>query len=230
MDPRGGSVETETVNLLNGPNINIFQALTSAAIFWILHRNQSEVPFTITLSWKRKLNSSSTAALESVSKRKNDFDPFTECGRRKALGIALGEIHIAGDEPMKFEILSSKKQQSSCTLFGVFVAETTQTSARAHSPRAYSEGDAFSKFMDKEQEIKDAVISAFGLDPVYCSKFTFTVKMTRSTSISPAERVRLVLDTLRDFKVPVNVVFVVRNHMNSSLRRNRKVTAESIVK
>merc|ERR1719295_430770 len=176
---------------------NILRALTSAAIFWILHRNQTEVPFTITLSWTKKGDSSPTAALEAKSVTKGDLNPFCQCGRRTALAIALGEINVVDGESMKFEILSSQKQQSSCTLCGVFLSENT-VNARA---RAQTEGDTFSNFMDREREIDEAVISAFDLDPVYCSKFIFTVKMTRSSSTSPEERAKLALDILREFKV-----------------------------
>ena len=139
---------------------NIFRALTSAVIFWILHRNQSEVPFTITLSWTKKGKTPPTAALEAASVMNGDLDPFTQCGRRKKLAETFGEINVIDGKTMKFEILSSKKQQSSCILSGVFVAEHTMN-ARA---RAQTEGDAFSNFMDREREIKEAVIQHIALN------------------------------------------------------------------
>ena len=192
---------------------NILRALTSAAIFWILHRNQTEVPFTINLSWKKKGSSSHTAVLEAASVTKGDLDPFTQCGRREALAIALGEINVIDGKSMKFEILSSQKQQSSCTLCGVFLSEHT-VKARA---RAQTEGDVFSNFMDREREIEEAVISAFDLDPVYCSKFIFTVKMTRSTATSPAERAKLALDILREFKVSAEAISTVESQIKRAI-------------
>ena len=192
---------------------NISRSLTSAAIFWILHRNQSEVPFTITLSWTKKGDSSLSAPLEATAVTKVKSDPFSQCGRRKALAKSLGEINVVDGESMKFEILSSQKQQSSCTLCGVFLSENT-VSARA---RAQTEGDSFSNFMDREREIEEAVIRALDLDPKYCSEFKFTVRISRSTAISPAERAKLALDGLREFKVPADVISMVKTQINKAM-------------
>ena len=41
------------------------------------------------------------------------------------------------------------------------------------------------------------------------------MKITRSISISPAQRVRLALDTLRDFNVPKDMLIAVREHINN---------------
>ena len=192
---------------------NILRALTSAVIFWILHRNQSEVPFTINISWTKKENSSPTAPLEATAVTKNDLDPFHRCGRRMALSIALGQINVVDGKSTKFEIMSSEKQQSSCTLCGVFLSENT-VNARA---RAQREGDVFSNFMDREREIEETVISAFDLDPIYCSKFNFTVKMARSTGTSPEERVNLVLDILRECKVSADFISKVQDEINNAM-------------
>ena len=198
---------------------NIFLALTSAVIFWILHRNQSEVPFTITLSWTKQGNRSPSAPLEAASLTKNELDPFSQCGRRKALAEALGAINVFDGKSMKFEILSSEKQQSSCTLSGVYLSEHT-VKARA---RAQTEGDVFSNFMDRESEIEEAVISAFDLDPVYCSKFKFTVKMYRSTASSPEERAKLALDILREFKVSAEAISTVESQINRAIANETDV-------
>ena len=121
---------------------------------------------------------------------------------------------------MKFEVLSSKKQQSSATLFGVLVTEQS-VSSRA---RAMSEGDAFSSFMDRARQIEDAVITAFALDYGYCTKFRFSVTITRSTSISPTERMRLILDGLRGFNVSKDIVVAAQKQMNEALKgRESKV-------
>ena len=204
---------------------NILRALTSAAIFWILHRNQTEVPFTINLSWKKKGSSSHTAVLEAASVTKGDLDPFTQCGRREALAIALGEINVIDGKSMKFEILSSQKQQSSCTLCGVFLSEHT-VKARA---RDQTEGDVFSNLMDREREIEEAVISSFDLDPVYCSKFMFTVTMTRSTATSPGERAKLALDILREFKVSADVISMAESQINRAMANETDIGSNNSI-
>ena len=204
---------------------NILRALTSAAIFWILHRNQTEVPFTITLSWTKNGKSSPSAPLEATSVTKNELDPYTQCGRRKALAKSLGEINVIDGKSMKFEILSSEKQQSSCTLCGVFLSEQT-VNARAH---AQTVGDVFSNLMDREREIEEAVINAFDLDPVYCSKFNFTVNMTRSNATSPEETIKLVLDILRHWKVSADFISKVQDEMNKAMAAKTDINRMSNV-
>ena len=181
---------------------NILMALMSAAVFWILHRNQADIPFTITLSWNKRSNS-------PISVSKKDLDPFSQCGRRKKLAKSLGEIAVVDDKPLEFEILSTKKQTSGCTLFGVFVAD--------QSTNAMSRSDTFSDFMDREQEIKNAVMTAFGLKSDFGRYFAFRVSIARSTHTSRAERAKLAVDTLRDFKVPKGMVSAVRKHINAIL-------------
>ena len=198
---------------------NILRTLTSAVIFWILHRNQTEVPFTITLSWTKKVNSSLSAPLEATSLTTNELDPFSRCGRRKKLAKSLGEINVVDGKSIKFEILSSETQQSSCTLCGVFLSEQT-VNARA---RAQTTGDTFSNFMDRERQIEEAVISALDLDPVYCSKFQFTVKMTRSTATSPGERAKLILDILREFHVSADVLSMVKTHIDREIQSSTDI-------
>ena len=78
-------------------------------------------------------------------------------------------------------------------------------------------GDVFAMIMDQQQQIKDAVISAFRFDPVFCSEFKFTVSVTRSISTSPEERAGLILDGLREFKVPKDFISAAQQHLTRSL-------------
>ena len=187
---------------------NVLNVVMSLAIFYILHRNQVETPFTLNVSW-RKQGDELIDALDEASRGKSDLDPLTQCGRRRKLAVLLGQINVGTPDPLKFEILSSSKHESGCTLSAVFVSEQT-ASTRA---RARSEGDIFARFLEQEEQIKEAVITAFELDPVYTEKFAFSVSITRTTSVSPAERAKLTVDGLRFFKVSKDVISAARQQM-----------------
>ena len=83
--------------------------------------------------------------------------------------------------------------------------------------------------MDREREIEEAVISAFDLDPVYCSKFIFTVKKARSISTSPGQKAKLALDILREFKVPTDVIFMVKTHFNGAIMFPTDISSTGII-
>lgn len=182
----------------------------SMVVFHILHRNQVDIPFTVNISWTKL----------SRTENNGNLDPFNQCGRMKLLAECFGQIKVVDDKPMKFEILSAKKQQSGATLFGVFVAEQSLNSR----VRAQSEGDAFSTFMEREMEIKEAVLNAFELGPVFCSKFRFTVSITRSTTISPEERMQITLDGLREFKVSKSIIAAAQEQVARALQQSATST------
>ena len=129
---------------------NILLAMMSAAVFWILHRNQEDIPFTITLKWKAVHSS-----IISTSNSAQNLNPFTQCGQRYTLSQLLGKIPVKG-ELLQFEILSSTEESSGCLLSGVFVSE--------QSIGAESEDDLFSEFIAKQTDIQNAVKEAFKLD------------------------------------------------------------------
>ena len=84
---------------------NVLNVVMSMAIFYILYRNQREIPFTINLSWSKQ-GDELIDALEAASKSEVDLDPSTQCGRRRKLRASLSRINVGTPEPLKFEILS----------------------------------------------------------------------------------------------------------------------------
>ena len=204
---------------------NLLNTVFSVIVFFILHRNQVEIPFTLNVSWSKKHNKLQTAlavaleeaqqiqndhvdALESASRGKRDLDPFTQCGRRKELSKLLSQINVDNEKPLKFEITASKKDESRCTLFGVFV--TRKDSSRA---LVRTRNHQFESFMDRELQIKEAVISAFKLDPEYTDQFVFSVSITQTSSVSSSDRAKLGVDGLRHFKVTKDIISAIRQEM-----------------
>lgn len=70
-------------------------------------------------------------------------------------------------------------------------------------------------------------MTAFGFGLEFRRQFTFHIAITRTTSMSRAERAELAVDTLRDFKVPKAVVSAARKHMDKAL--GETVTEEAVV-
>ena len=172
-------------------------AFMSAAVFWILHRNQADVPFTITLKWKQK----------ATSKSEKKLNPYSRCGRRKKLAKLLGKIPVKG-ELLKFEILSSTEQSSGCLLSGVFVSE--------QSIGAETDDDLFSEFLGKSGEIEDAVMEAFKLKD-FTVHFDFDIVVARSSQTSPAKRLEVTVEGMRYFNVSDDVVMALQRQMSMEL-------------
>jgi len=200
---------------------NILMAIVSTIVFHILHRKHMDIPFTINILWRRKLaqgglsplSLSHTLSLESPSVGTDALDPYYECGRRSKLAELLGQMNLGGGKPMKFEILSSKQQQSGAILFGVFVAEQST---------AANEGDLFADLVDpeNEREIKKAVIKALELGSMYGAKFVFKICISRTIHISVRERAKLILNGLRDFKAPPDLMSAVQQLTNQAIHRS----------
>merc|ERR1712130_94085 len=66
-------------------------------------------------------------------------------------------------------------------------------------------------------------MSAFELAQI-CSKFMFTISVTRSTKTSPAEQAELVLDGLRELRVSKNAISLVQRELNELLVAEEGVT------
>ena len=188
--------------------LNILMAFMSAAVFWILHRNHADVPFTITLKWKQRTS----------SKLQKKLNPYSQCGRRKKLAKLLGKIPVKG-EMLKFEILSSTEQSSGCLLSGVFLSE--------QSIAAESEDELFSEFMGKQTEIQDAVMEAFKLT-AFAAHFDFDIVITRSSQMSPEKRLQLIVDGMRYFKVSDDVVLSAHTQMKTALTTGDVVVEDAI--
>ena len=191
--------------------INILMCIMNAAVFYVLHRKQTDTPFTILVSWKRKghgQDAQHAMMLEKVTKRKNDgLDPFCRCGHRKYLSFLLTRC-ASNDGSLKCQVAASKKLESGCMLFGVFVSDPS------------AEAGAVSNFMrTQKQKIHDEVMKAFGFHPKYSDEFDFKVVM-RSTISSGAARARLASDTLRDFDVPKALRTQVQEHLDEALGRD----------
>merc|ERR1719295_1318680 len=185
---------------------NILLAMMNAAVFLILHRNQVDIPFTIMISWRMK----------TPSGIQQELDPFAQCGKRKNLAKLLGEIDLGDDEPLKFEILSSNKMTTGCLLHGVMASN--------REGAAQISGGKFSDFMARKRQIDDAVMRAFGFDQQYRSQFAFKISISRMTATSRAERVKLAIQTLREFKVGKDVISEAQQQMDTQLYRSRSVT------
>merc|ERR1719295_858364 len=190
---------------------NILLAMMNAAVFLILHRNQVDIPFTIMISWRMKTPSGITG-----EQNMTELDPFAQCGKRKNLAKLLSEIDLGDDKPLKFEILSSNKMTTGCLLHGV--------RASNREGAAQISGGKFSDFMARKQQIDDAVIRAFGFDQHYRSQFAFKISISRTTSTSRVERVKLAIQTLREFKVEKDVISVAQQQMDVQLYRSGSVT------
>ena len=186
---------------------NIVRAIMTAAVFWILHRNQVDVPFTVTLEWRQKLSANTPS-----SKSQSNLDPFSKCGRRKKLAKLFSKIPVKG-ETLKFEILSSTEQSSGCLLSGVFVSE--------QSIGAESEDDLFSEFVGKRTEIENAVMEAFKLND-FVSQWHFDISIARSSKTSPRQRFRLTMEALQYFNVSEAVVATVESEMERTIVERSK--------
>ena len=197
---------------------NILRAIMTAAVFWILHRNQVDVPFTVTLEWRQK----HTANTPTTSKSQTNLDPFSKCGRRKKLAKLFGKIPVKGDT-LKFEILSSTEQSSGCLLSGVFVSE--------QSIGAESEDDLFSEFVGKRTEIENAVMEAFKLND-FVAQWHFNISIARSSKTSPRQRFRLTMEALQYFDVSAAVVSAAESEMERAIRERsrsrQKATVDSL--
>ena len=139
---------------------NILLCIMTSVVFYLLHRNEAEVPFTILISWTPTCSPSGAGVWRKEAVQpKGGLDPYNQCGRRDALGELLGEITLGDGESFKFEILASKKVDSGCLLFGTMVCSQIAVDC-----------GVFSKFMEKEPQIRAAVLTAFELDPVFVNK------------------------------------------------------------
>ena len=165
------------------------------------------------ISWKKNPH----GGLEIIGKQSNnELDPFAKCGKRKNLANLLGEIDLGDDEPLKFEILSSKKTTTGCLLCGVMAADKQCA--------AQMTGGKFHDFMARKEKIDDVVMTAFGFDQKYRSQFVFKITITRTNETSRAERAKLAIQTLREFKVGKEVISVAQQQMDAELCRSRSVT------
>merc|ERR1712228_90515 len=75
----------------------------------------------------------------------------------------------------------------------------------------------FSQFLAKKEEITEAVHEAFELGAKFADQLTFTVSIKRTVSTSPEKHVQLILDKLRDFETPDDIVFATKRHLQSVL-------------
>ena len=180
---------------------NILLCIMTSVVFYLLHRNEAEVPFTILVSWTPTGSLSGAGAWRKEAVQpKGGLDPYNQCGRRDALGELLGEITLGDGESFKFEILASKKVDSGCLLFGTMVCSQIAVDC-----------GVFSKFMEKEDQIRAAVLTAFELDPVFVNKFNFTMTVSKSTESSATDRVQSAIETLRSLDASPDILSLVQS-------------------
>ena len=168
---------------------NVMMNILTAAVYIVLHRNESELKFNILVSWSGKLqNVSSTeyahSAIQSV-------DPFLRTGRRVSLAKKLALINYGGSKTVRFEIMAAKKQIDSYTLYGVMQFDEGSESAAA----------LLANFMEKVDDILDAIISAFGYYPDFTDHLDFQIEVSQSETSSRADKVKLVSDLLTELGV-----------------------------
>merc|ERR1712228_979039 len=96
-------------------------AIVSTIVFHILHRNEEDTPFTITILWRRK------GSVPPKGGSKKNADPFNQCAKRRKLAKVMSEMTVTDGNPMKFEILSTKKQTAGAIVFGVLKTEQNAT-------------------------------------------------------------------------------------------------------
>ena len=190
---------------------NILLSIMNAVIFYILYRNQKETAFTILLSWSPKQSRCQPMIREKG--QKSDLNPFLRCGQRRYLSILLGRILLSVDETVKFEILSSKRLEGGCLLHGVCVLDNS-IAARALRE---SDGSTFEHFMTQQNKIKDAVMKAFSLDAEYTDLYTFSVNISETAQSTRSEKVKLVINGLKELKVSSNAISIVQRDLDETV-------------
>lgn len=190
---------------------NIVMAIMTSAVFWILHRDQTETPFVLSISWK----------LRKGLKSKSDLNPAAHCGLRKKLQKLMGQITVNG-KALKFEVLSTVQQHLSCVLYGVFVSEHSLQS----KVRAMSGGSDFDEFLKRKKAIRRAVLEAFGLDAEFQKRFDFKVSVSSASKTSPKEMFGLAMRALQYFDVPQDLVSGTSDHIESVLRQRELAQKE----
>ena len=186
---------------------NILQAIMSVVVFYILYRNQVDIPFTITILWKK------TARTLGAGTNDKELSPFSRCGRRSKLAQLLGRIDLGDAESLKFEVLTSTKLTSGCLLYCTM--RSTQDAA------VQVVGGKFDDFTARKQAIDDAVMRAFGFGPEYLCRFAFNIAVTRSTASSLEQRVKWTIATLIECKIPEDAISAIQRQMDSVLEAQR---------
>ena len=168
---------------------NVMMNMLTASVHIVMHRNVSELKFNILVSWSRKRQNVSAA--EYSKSAVHGADPFLRTGRRVTLAKKLSLINFRGSKSVHFEMLAAKKQNESHALYGVMQFDKENESAAT----------ILGSFMDKRQEILDAIISAFGYYPDFTDHLDFQIEVSQSEASSRADKVKLVSDLLTELGV-----------------------------
>ena len=98
-------------------------------------------------------------------------DPSSRFGRRERLEDQLLAINYGGETSIEFEIVASKQMKQNCFLYGVIHVDGDQDAAN----------ETLLYFLDKQQEIRLAVIEAFEFGDFPDLKFEIEI----SSNFSP---------------------------------------------
>ena len=213
---------------------NILLSVMTVIVFRILNRNQRETPFTILVSWKEK-DSVADQGIERVptlmAEEKKDLDPYYRCGRRKALAKLLGQItRDQGDaEAVKFEIMASVKKDGGCLLHGVYITDNSvavavrretmsarrESLSRSHSvSMSMNMASPMTEFMTQRNQIEKAVFTAFKLDQQFRDLYVFKVTVSEIAQTTRDEKVKLILNGLKDLKVSRKTMAAVKDEIS----------------
>merc|ERR550525_1389848 len=149
----------------------------TAAVGFTLHRNQSESNFSIRLSWNHRAQSSSSKRIVNllVNEPSNPsssraLNPLSQIGRRKSLKKELSRIDFTGSKSTSFEILAAERKNDGCVIHGVMQFDANSESSAG----------SFANFMEKREEILEAVIKAFDYRPDFENEFIFRIEIFQS--------------------------------------------------
>ena len=168
---------------------NVTMNILTAAVHIILHRSINESKFTILVSWSPQQRVSLSLALSKSAVR--ILDPFSRTGRRRTLAKQLGLIQFGGSKSVHFDIMASEKKKDCYALYGVMHFDEQNESA----------AELLAKFMEKEQEILDAIISAFGYYPRFTDQFQFDLEVSRSQISPRADKAKVISDLMLELGV-----------------------------
>ena len=170
---------------------NVMMNILTAAVFFVLHRNQNDSKFQILVSWSAKMGSVQLGGNLSMTRpqaTKPNLDPFSRTGRRKTLAKELDLIKFTGSNSAKFEITASERHSEGYVLYGVMQFDAGNQSASA----------LLATFMQKENEILGAIISAFGYSPDFTNQFDFHIGVSHFDVSSREDKVKMVSNLLTE--------------------------------
>jgi len=177
---------------------NILTSILTTVVHIVLYREYTEVKFDIVLSWKRRAVSSQSPLAECT------LYPLQRTGRRLRLRNELKLTNYSGEKNVTFEIVASQKLQGdACILHGVIQCEGCHESAIQTA----------SDFTDKKEQIRKAILDAFGYTDVFTKMYDFDIRITGNFSHNIDEAIQA------SAEVPENSVEMMCDNQAEGLQR-----------